>query len=133
MSLEIRGPEDLERAFEAAMMNQVGVLVVVEDPVIVRHQTQVMAFTMQGRLPAIYGFREFVDAGGLMMYGADHRDLFRRSALYVDRILKGTRPGALPIEPPVKFELVVNLGAARALGLTVPSSLLARADHVIDP
>lgn len=132
-SLGIRGPEDLERAFEAALLKRVGALVVVEDPVIVRHRARVLAFLTQGRLPAIHGSREFVDAGGFLMYGADHRDLFRRSAGYVDRILRGARPGDLPIEPLTTFELVVNLGTARTLGLTVPPSLLARADRVIDP
>ena len=131
-SLEVRGPEDFERAFEAAMLKQVGALVTVEDPLIVRHRARIIDFAAQSRLPAIYGVREFVDAGGLMMYGAGHRDLFRRAASYVDRILKGVRPADLPIEQPAKFELVVNLRTARALRLTIPPSILARADQVID-
>ncbi|HEX9822047.1 MAG TPA: ABC transporter substrate-binding protein [Methylomirabilota bacterium] len=131
-SLELRGPEDFERAFEAAMLKQVGALITVEDPLVVRHRARIVDFAAQSRLPAIYGLREFVDAGGLLMYGADRRDLFRRSAIHVDRILKGAKPADLAIEPPAKFELVVNLKTARAHGLTIPPSLLARADQLIE-
>jgi len=88
-------------------------------------------FAAMSRLPAIYGLREFVDAGGLMAFGTDLRDLFRRSATYVHRILNGAKPADLPVEPPTKFELVINLKAAKALGLTIPPSLLLRADYVI--
>jgi putative ABC transport system substrate-binding protein len=88
-------------------------------------------FAAMSRLPAVYGLREFVDAGGLMSYGTDRRDLFRRSATYVHRILKGASPADLPVEPPAKFELAINLKTAKALGLTIPPSLLRRADHVV--
>jgi putative ABC transport system substrate-binding protein len=83
------------------------------------------------RLPAIYGLREFVDAGGLMSYGTDRRDLFRRSAGYVHKILNGARPADLPIEPPTRFELAINLKTAKAIGLAIPPSLLRRADHIV--
>ncbi len=93
--------------------------------------TRIVDFAAMSRLPAIYGLREFVDAGGLMAFGTDLRDLFRRSATYVHRILNGAKPADLPVEPPAKFELVINLKAAKALGLTIPPSLLLRADYVI--
>jgi putative ABC transport system substrate-binding protein len=130
-SLELRVPQDLEQAFETALLKQIGALLTVEDALVVRQRARIVDFAAQSRLPAMYGSRAFVDAGGLLMYGADRRDLFRRSAGYVDRILRGARPADLPIEPPVKFELVVNLRTARALVLPIPASLLARADQVI--
>jgi len=94
-------------------------------------RARILEFAAMSRLPAIYGLREFVDAGGLMSYGTDRRDLFRRSAAYVHRILKGARPADLPVEPPTRFELAINLKTAKTLGLTIPPSLLQRADYVI--
>ncbi len=132
-SLELRVPEDLDRAFEAAILRQVGALMIVEDSLTVTHRARIVDFAARSRLPAVYGSREFVDAGGLMMYGADLIALFQRSATYVDRILKGAKPADLPIERPTKFELIINLRTARALGLTISSSLLRRADHVVPP
>jgi putative ABC transport system substrate-binding protein len=96
------------------------------------HAPRIAAFAAQHRLPAIYAFRESVEAGGLASYGTDLRESFRRLAWYVDRILKGTNPGDIPIERPTKFEWVINLKTAKALGLTIPPSLLARADQVIE-
>jgi putative tryptophan/tyrosine transport system substrate-binding protein len=137
-SLEMQRPwpsmpsRAFDQAFEEAMLGQVDALIAVEDYVTFIHRTQVVGFAVMSRLPSIYGLREFVEAGGLMSYGTDRRDLFRRSASYIDRILKGARPGDLPIEQPTKFELVINLRTAKALGLTIPPSLLARADQVIE-
>lgn len=131
-SLELRVPEDLDRAFEAAILRQVGGLMIVEDSLTVTHRARIVDFAAQSRLPAVYGSREFVDGGGLMMYGADLTALFRRAATYVDRILKGAKPADLPIERPAKFELIINLRTARALGLTISSALLRRADHLVE-
>ena len=130
-AVETRRPEDLERAFEAALLDQVDAVVTLEGVLTTGDLTRIVNFATMSRLPAIYGLREFVDAGGLMAYGTDLRDLFRRAATYVHRILAGARPADLPVEPPVKFELVINLSTARALGLTIPPSLLRRADHLI--
>ena len=124
--------EDLDRAFEAALLDRVDALITVEGVQTVMDLARIVDFARRSRLPAIYGLREFVDAGGLMAYGTDLSDLFRRSATYVDRILKGAKPAELPVEPPTKFELVINLKTARALNLTIPPSLLLRADQVIE-
>ena len=121
-----------DQVFESAMMDQVDALIAVEGTVMFNERSRLVAFAAMSRLPAIYGLREFVDAGGLMSYGADRRDLHRRAADKVHRILQGARPGDLPIEPPTRFELVINLRTARALGLTIPPSLLRRADHVVE-
>jgi putative ABC transport system substrate-binding protein len=131
-SLELRRPENLAQAFETALLGlPIDALIVVEDYITVTHRTEIVDFVATSRLPAIYGLRDFVDAGGLVAYGTDRRDLFRRSAGYVDRILRGTKPGDLPVEPPTQFELVINMKTAKALGLTIPASVLTRADQVI--
>jgi putative ABC transport system substrate-binding protein len=131
-SLEVPRPEAFEPAFEAALMAQVDGLIAGEDTLMFDDRDRIVRFAAMSRLPAIYGLREFVDAGGLMSYGTDRRDLFRRAAGYVDRILKGARPADLPVEPPVKFELAVNLKTAKAIGLTLPPSLVRRADYVVE-
>jgi putative tryptophan/tyrosine transport system substrate-binding protein len=130
-SLEIQHPETFDRAFEAALLAKIDAFVAVEDYLTFNDRARVVDFAAMSRLPAIYGLREFVDAGGLMSYGTDRRDLFRRSAVYVHRILHGANPADLPVEAPIKFELAINLKAARALGLTIPPSLLRRADYIV--
>jgi len=124
--------EAFGQTFEAALLGQVDALIAVEDYLTFTDRTLIVDFAAMSRLPAIYGLREFVDAGGLMSYGTDRRDLFRRSATYIHKILKGARPADLPVEQPTKFELVINLKTAKALGLTIPQSLLQRADQVIE-
>jgi putative ABC transport system substrate-binding protein len=131
-SLEVPRPEGFERIFETALLERIDALITVEDLLMRTERARVVDFATLSRLPAIYGLREFVDAGGLMAYGTDRRDLFRRTAGYVDRILKGARPGDLPIEGPTKFELAINLKTARLLGLTIPPSLRQRADYVVE-
>ena len=129
--LDVQRPEAFEPAFEAALMDQVDALIAVEDSLTFADRTKIVGFAAMSRLPAVYGLREYVEAGGLMSYGTDRRDLFRRSATYVHRILNGARPSELPIEAPVKFELAINLKTAETLGLTIPPSLLSRADYVV--
>ncbi|HEU4368476.1 MAG TPA: ABC transporter substrate-binding protein [Methylomirabilota bacterium] len=121
-----------EGGFEAAILDRVDALIAVEGVLTVTDLTGIVDFAAMSRLPAIYGLREFVEAGGLMAYGTDLRDLFRRAATYVHRVLEGAKPAELPVEPPAKFELVINLKAAKALGLSIPPSLLLRADQVIE-
>jgi putative ABC transport system substrate-binding protein len=130
-SLEVRAPKDLDRAFAAMRKERVGALVVLPDLMFFDHQKRLADLVAKSRLPAIYEEREFAEAGGLMAYGPNYKDLFRRAATYVDKILKGTKPGDLPVEQPTKFELVINLKTAKALGLTIPPSVLLRADQVI--
>jgi putative ABC transport system substrate-binding protein len=131
-SLEVRSPGDLDQAFEEAARTRVGALVIMPNPVFVTNLKRIADFAAQNRLPSIFHLREFADAGGLVSYGVDRSDLFRRAATYVDKILKGANPADLPIEQPTKFELVINLKTAKALGLTIPPSLIARADEVIE-
>jgi putative ABC transport system substrate-binding protein len=121
-----------DRAFSEMTRARAGALTVLGSAMFVSERRRLVDLAAKNRLPAVYSHREFVDAGGLMFYGPDLADMYRRAATYVDRILKGAKPGDLPIEQPTKFELVVNLKTARALGLTIPPSLLALADQVIE-
>jgi len=131
-SVELFRGEDLDRAFSAVTKGRAQALIVpTGNPITVARRDQVASFARRSRLPSIYGAREYVDDGGLMSYGPGAADLFRRAATYVDKILKGAKPADLPVEQPTKFELVINLKTAKALGLTIPPSLLRRADHVI--
>jgi putative ABC transport system substrate-binding protein len=110
-----------------------GAFLVLLDPMLARQRERIADLAAKGHLPAMYALRLHVEVGGLMAYGADIFDLFRRTAIFVDKILKGAKPADLPIEQPHKYELVINLKTAKALGLTIPPSLLQRADQVIDP
>jgi len=131
-SVELSRVEDLDRAFSEFTKGRAQALIVAGgNPVTVTRRAQVASFAQRSRLPSIYGSREYVDDGGLMSYGPSTADLYRRAATYVDKILKGAKPADLPVEQPTKFELVINLKTAKALGLTMPPSLLQRADHVI--
>ena len=129
--VSIRTPEQIVPAFSAVRRTRAQALCVLTDPQFVLQRRKFVDLALKARLPTVYGARQFVDEGGLMSYGANLTDSFRRSAGYVDKILKGAKPGDLPVEQPTKFEFVVNLRTAKALGLTVPQSILQRADEVI--
>ena len=128
----VQGAEEFERAFRAATKRQVNGLVVLRDAVLIANQARLLTLTANARLPAMYGIRDFVDSGGLMSYGPSLVDMYRRAAYLVDKILRGARPADLPVEQATKFELVINLKTAKALGLTIPPALLQRADQVIE-
>jgi putative ABC transport system substrate-binding protein len=123
--------EELDEAFEAIVRARSGALVVVADRLFLHNRARIVAFATRHRLPGVYAYRELVEAGALMSFGPSYADMHRRAATYVDRILKGAKAADLPVEQPTKLELIVNLKAARALGLTVPPSVLARADEVL--
>jgi len=125
-------PDELASAFKAIVAARANCILVIEDSMFVSHRSRIVESVARTRLPAMYAFRQFVDAGGLMSYGPNIPDSFRRAATFVDKILKGAKPEDLPIEQPTKFELVINLKTAKALGLTLPPSVLARADQVIE-
>jgi len=129
--LEVRSPNDFDKAFEEATRARAGALFIIPDPVTVTNQKRIADLAAKSRLPSILHISEFADAGGLVSYGPDRSDLFRRAATYVDKILKGTKPADLPVEQPMKFELVINLKTAKQIGLTIPQSVLYRADKVI--
>ena len=131
-SVEVRGRNEFESAFAAMVRERANGVVVAQDPITFGSRSQVVLLAARSRLPAVYGVREFAEAGGLMSYGPNIADQFRRAAIYVDKILKGAKPGDLPVEQATKFELVINVKTAKALGLTIPPSLLLRADHIIE-
>jgi putative tryptophan/tyrosine transport system substrate-binding protein len=130
-SIPVRSPAFIDAAFATAVRERVGALSIVPSPMLFTHRQRLAEFAIRHRLPTVVGSREYVEAGGLASFGTDYPDLFRRAATFVDKILKGAKPSDLPVEQPTKFELVINLKTAKALGLTIPPSLLARADEVI--
>jgi putative ABC transport system substrate-binding protein len=130
--VQARSPADIDRAFSEMTKGRAGALAVWATAMFVNERRRLVALAAKTRLPALYTLSEFVDASGLMAYGHSQADLNRRAASYVDKILKGAKPADLPVEQPTKFDLVVNLKTAKALGLTIPPSLLARADHVVE-
>ena len=128
---EARDPNDFEEAFRGMSRNGVEALFVLEHPMFAFERKRIIDLAAKHRLPALYEFRAFAESGGLMTYGADYADMLWRSAYYVDKILRGAKPADLPVEQPTKFELVINLKTAKALGLTIPQPLLLRADEII--
>ena len=130
--LEARGPEGFDGAFAAMAKERVGALLVVQDPAFIPHRARLIDLAQQNRLPSIFTQWEDAEAGGLMSYGPSLSDLYRRAGTYVDKILKGAKPGDLPVQQPKTFELIINLKTAKALDLTIPPSLLQRADQVIE-
>ena len=129
--LGVRGADAFDSAFSAVTKGRASALFVLFDPFLFAHRTRIAEFANKNRLPAMYPHREYAETGGLMAYGADIRDNFRRAATYVHKILTGTKPADLPVEQPTKFELVINLKTAKSLALTIPPSVLVRADEVI--
>ena len=132
ISIEVRTASDVASAFDTAKQQGADGLVVMPDPLTSSHRQTIVELAARARMPTLYSYREYVDGGGLLAYGPNDRALFRRTAIYVDKILKGAKPADLPVEQPTKFELIINLKAARALGITVPTSILLLADEVIE-
>jgi putative ABC transport system substrate-binding protein len=130
--LAARDADGVDQAFAAISRSGAGALLVLADPTFILHRARIVDLAEKSHLPTMYGAREMTEAGGLMVYGPNYSDLSRRAAAYVDKILKGTNPADLPVEQPTKFEFIINLRAAKALGLNLPPSLLARADEVIE-
>ena len=128
---DVLGPKDLDAGFKSASKARADAVLVLISSVLNSQRAQVVNLAVKARLPAMYPFPEFVEAGGLMSYGVSFSDLWRRAAIYVDKILKGAKPGDLPVQQPTKFELIINLKAAKQIGLTIPPNVLARADRVI--
>ena len=130
--VEVQEPEDLARAVVTAQATRPHAMIVAPDPLFFQERQRILDFARAARLPVMYPFRDFVDAGGLVSYSVSSVEVSRAAARYVDKIVKGARPADLPVEQPTKLELVINLKTARALGLTIPPSLLLRADEVIE-
>jgi putative tryptophan/tyrosine transport system substrate-binding protein len=132
LSVEVRAPADIDAAFQALTRADVNIVIVPTDPMFLNERRRIAELAIAAQLPIVCGFREHVDDGGLMSYGIDLRENFRRAAVYVDKILKGAKAADLPIEQPTKFELVISLKTAKAIGLTIPEAFLLRADEVIE-
>ena len=130
-ALPVRSANDLPKVFEAIAKGHADVVVVLDDVLITSHKQQIMGWATKSHLPVVSIYREFAEAGALLAYGPSIRDMYRRAAYFVDKILKGTKPGELPVEQPTQFELVINLKAVKTLGLTIPQSLVARADEIV--
>lgn len=131
LSLGVKAAEDLDTAFAIVLKERPGALLVLADRLFLHNRARIMKFALKNRLPGVHAYVELVEAGGLMSYGPSYPGMHRRAAYYVDRILKGTKPADLPVERPAKFELVINLQTAKAIGLQIPPNVLARADRVI--
>ena len=132
VGVDVLGPDDLEAGFQALAGQGINAMIVLQTSMLLTERRKIAALAATARIPAIYGYREHVDDGGLVSYGVDLRECFRRGAYYVDKIIKGAAPGNLPVEFPTKLELVINLSTARALGLTISPQLLARADQIVE-
>jgi len=131
LPLEVKKADDIDRGFIAMKKERTGALIVLGDPLLEIHRTRLAELAVKNHLPAIYSLGPYVEAGGLMSYGTNFDDVYRRAAIYVDKILKGAKPADLPVEQPTKFEFIINLKAAKQIGLTIPPNVLARADRVI--
>jgi putative ABC transport system substrate-binding protein len=130
--LEVREPQELAKAFATMAAAKTHAVVVLPDPMFIAERRRIVELAATSRIPAMYHLRQFVEAGGLMSYGADYVEAFQQGALLVDKILRGAKPADLPVEQPWRFPLVINLKAAKALGLTIPQPLLLRADQVVE-
>jgi putative tryptophan/tyrosine transport system substrate-binding protein len=131
LSLGVQSPEQFDNAFATIRRVHPGALFVLADRLFLHNRARMMGFAVQNSLPGVYPYLELVEAGGLMSYGPSYSDMHRRAAIFVDKILKGRKPSDLPVEQPMKFELVINLKAAKQIGLTIPPNVVARADRVI--
>jgi putative ABC transport system substrate-binding protein len=130
-SLEARDPDEIDRAFATMSKEQAGAVIVLTDALLVAHATRIADLAAKHRVPAVYSVTDYIEVGGLMSYGGSVYERYRRTAVFVDRILRGAKPGDLPVEQPTRFELIVNLRTARGLSITIPPSVLARADRVV--